>query len=252
MADASAAPREARALPVDAVLFDLDGTLADTAPDLAAALNRVREQCGLEPVPLARLRPSASHGARGLLGTGMGIAPGHPDYAGLRDAFLAHYEAALCVGTTLFAEVGTLLDAIEARALKWGIVTNKAERFTTPLLDSLGLGKRPGAVVCGDTTPFAKPHPAPLLAAAARLGVAPARCVYVGDAERDVTAGLAAGMRTIVARYGYIEPHETPDVWPADGFIDGPAALLAWLPRGEGGGRAGREADPLSRDTRRR
>ena len=230
---------ERRALAVDAVLFDLDGTLADTAPDLAAALNRVRIERGLEPVPAARLRSSSSHGARGLIGAGMGIAPDHPDYHALRDAFLAHYEAALCVDTTLFADVGAMLDEIESRALKWGIVTNKATRYTMPLLDLLGLGGRPAVVVCGDTTPHTKPHPAPLLAAATGLGVAPARCVYVGDAERDVAAGVAAGMRTIIARYGYIDAGENPARWPADGAIDDPGALLAWLPA-------------VSPDTRRR
>lgn len=223
-------PQVVRTLAVDAVLFDLDGTLADTAPDLAAALNRVRGARGLAPVPEARLRSSSSHGARGLLGAGMGVTPEHPDYPTLRDAFLVQYEAALCVATTLFAEVDALLDAIEARSLKWGIVTNKATRYTAPLLDLLGLGGRPGTVVCGDTTPYAKPHPAPLLAAAEQLGVAPERCVYVGDAERDVAAGIAAGMHTIVARYGYIEAHEAPETWPADGLIDDPGALLRWLP----------------------
>jgi phosphoglycolate phosphatase len=220
----------ARALPVDAVLFDLDGTLADTAPDLGAALNRVRQAQGLAPVPLETLRHASSHGARGLLRTGLGVLPEHPDYAALRDAFLAQYEAALCVDTRLFADVDALLDAIEARSLKWGIVTNKATRYTAPLIALLGLDKRTAAVVCGDTTPHAKPHPAPLLAAAEMLGVAPKRCVYVGDAERDVTAGIAAGMRTIVARYGYIEAHETPQTWPADGHIHHPRALLDWLP----------------------
>jgi phosphoglycolate phosphatase len=220
----------ARALPIDAVLFDLDGTLADTAPDLGAALNRLREGRGLDPVPIGKLRSSASHGARGLLRVGLGIAPEHPEYTALRDAFLAHYESALCVDSKLFAEVDALLDAIEARSLKWGIVTNKAARYTTPLLERLGLGGRAGAVVCGDSTPHPKPHPAPLLAAAGQLGVAPERCVYVGDAERDIAAGIAAGMRTIIARYGYIEAHECPEMWPADGGIDHPAALLGWLP----------------------
>jgi N-acetyl-D-muramate 6-phosphate phosphatase len=219
-----------RALPVDAVLFDLDGTLADTAPDLGAALNRVRQAQGLEPVPLETLRHASSHGARGLLRTGLGVLPEHPDYVALRDAFLAQYEAALCVDTRLFADIDALLDAIEARSLKWGIVTNKATRYTAPLIARLGLDQRTTAVVCGDTTPHAKPHPAPLLAAAEMLGVAPQRCVYVGDAERDVTAGIAAGMRTIVARYGYIEAHETPETWPADGHIHQPTALLDWLP----------------------
>jgi phosphoglycolate phosphatase len=160
----------------------------------------------------------------------MGIAPEHPGYRELRDAFLAHYESALCIATTLFADVDLMLGEIESRALKWGIVTNKATRYTMPLLDLLGLGGRAGIVVCGDTTPHTKPHPAPLLAAATGLGVLPSRCVYVGDAERDVAAGMAAGMRTIVARYGYIDADEDPESWPADGTIDGPGALLAWLP----------------------
>jgi len=230
MPDARSPLRSAYALPVDAVLFDLDGTLADTAPDLAAALNRVRADRGLAPVPASGLRSSSSHGARGLIGAGMGVAPDHPDYHALRDAFLAHYETGLCVDTTLFGNVEALLAAIESRALKWGIVTNKAARYTMRLLDLLGLGERAGIVVCGDTTPHTKPHPAPLLAAAAGLGVSPARCVYVGDAERDVAAGVAAGMRTIVARYGYIDVGEDPESWSADGAIDNPGALLAWLP----------------------
>ena len=230
MADAQSERRAARALEVDAVLFDLDGTLADTAPDLAAALNRVRVDRVLEPVPPARLRSSSSHGARGLIGTGMGVAPDHPDYRELRDAFLAHYESALCVDTALFADVDAMLGEIESRKLKWGIVTNKATRYTMPLLDLLGLGGRAGVVVCGDTTPHTKPHPAPLLAAAAGLGIAPERCVYVGDAERDVAAGVAAGMHTLVARYGYIDAAEDPLRWSADVTIDDPGALLAWLP----------------------
>lgn len=230
MPDARVPARAGRALPISAVLFDLDGTLADTAPDLAAALNRVRVARGLDPVPASRLRSSSSHGARGLIGTGMGIVPDHPDYAALRTAFLAQYELGLCVDSALFADVPALLDAIETRSLKWGIVTNKASRYTTPLLEWLGLGARAGAVVCGDTTPYTKPHPAPLLAAAERLGVSAARCVYVGDAERDVAAGVAAGMHTIIARYGYIDNEEIPESWPADGLINSPSALLAWLP----------------------
>ena len=222
--------RAARVLPIDAVLFDLDGTLADTAPDLAAALNRVRRARGLDPVPLSQLRSSCSHGARGLLRTGMEITSEDPEYTTLRDAFLVQYEAALCVDTVLFNNVAAMLDAIEARSLAWGIVTNKATRYTLPLLEMLALDGRAGVVVCGDTTPHAKPHPAPLLAAAERLGIAPARCVYVGDAERDITAGIAAGMHTIIARYGYIEAHEAPESWPADGVIDNAGALLAWLP----------------------
>jgi phosphoglycolate phosphatase len=224
-----AAPQP-RVLAVTAVLFDLDGTLADTAPDLSAALNRVRSDRGLPPLPYLALRPFASHGARGLIGAGFGLAPADPEFAALRDAFLAHYEAALCVDSALFDEVLPLLDAIEARGLGWGIVTNKLTRYTLPLLDQLQLSPRAGAVVCGDTTPHAKPHPAPLLHAAQALGVLPAQCLYVGDAQRDIEAGVAAGMPAIVARYGYIEPGDTPDAWPAIGHIDRPFALLDWLP----------------------
>ena len=221
-----------RPLSIDAVLFDLDGTLADTARDLAAALNRVRADRGLEPVDVARLRPYASHGARGMLGAGMGVAPTDADFASLREAFLDHYAQALCVHTRLFDDMAALLDAIEARGLGWGVVTNKASRFTRPLLNALGLGGRARPIISGDTTLHIKPHPAPLLAAAAALGLPPERCVYVGDAERDVIAGRAAGMHTIVARYGYIEAHEEPDLWPADGIIDDPLGLVAWLPAG--------------------
>jgi phosphoglycolate phosphatase len=234
----SPAPRNAhdspRILAVDAVLFDLDGTLADTAPDLIAALNRVRADHGREPLPLADLRGYASHGARGMLGAGMEVGPDDPAFPALRDAFLDHYASALCVHSVLFAGVAPLLDAIEKRGLKWGIVTNKAARFTGPLLDALQLSTRAHAVVCGDTTPHTKPHPAPLLFAAERLGVSPGRCVYVGDAERDIIAGAAAGMPTIIARYGYIEAHEIPQNWAAAGMIDDPPALLRWLPIGAG------------------
>jgi len=228
-AAAATVPTAAR-LAVDAVLFDLDGTLADTAPDLAGALNRVRVDRGLDPLPFARLRPHASHGARGLIGAGFGYAPDHAGFAPLRDAFLAHYESALCVDSTLFPGIDLLLDAIEARALRWGIVTNKTTRLTLPLVAELGLSPRAGAIVCGDTTAHPKPHPAPLLHAARALGVAPARCVYVGDAARDIEAGRAAGMRTLVASYGYLGDADAPDAWLADGAVETPGELLAWLP----------------------
>ncbi|MEP6655991.1 MAG: HAD-IA family hydrolase [Betaproteobacteria bacterium] len=217
-------------LAIDAVLFDLDGTLVDTAPDLAGALNRVRRERGLPDMPVHALRPYASAGARGMIGAGLQIAPDHAEYPALRDAFLAHYAAALCIDSVLFDAVPEVLAALEARRLRWGIVTNKATRFTTPLLAALALPSRPQVVVCGDTTPHAKPHPAPLVAAAAALGVDPARCVYVGDAERDVIAGLAAGMQTLVARYGYIEPGDRPEAWRAHGHLASPRELLAWLP----------------------
>lgn len=219
-----------RALALDAVLFDLDGTLADTAPDLGAAVNRVRIDRGLEPMPLAILRPHASHGARGLLGAAFGVKPGDDEFAALNAVFLAHYEKALAVNTTLFAGVLDVIEAIEARALKWGIVTNKATRFTEPLVAALALSPRAGVVVCGDTTARAKPHPDPLVHAANALAVEPSRCVYVGDSERDVAAGIAAGMATLVAGYGYIADHESPRAWPADGYLDDIGELMDWLP----------------------
>ncbi len=180
------AERPARPLAVAAVLFDLDGTLADTAPDLVAALNRVRADHGLALMPYATLRPFASHGARGLVGAGFGVTPADAEFPALRDAFLTHYEAALCVHSTLFDEIEALLATLDARALRWGIVTNKVERYTRPLVGLLRLADRAGTVVCGDTTPHAKPHPEPLLHAARALGVEPGRCLYVGDAQPPI------------------------------------------------------------------
>jgi len=220
-----------RPLPVAAVLFDLDGTLADSAGDLALALNMIREARGLPPVADADLRPYASSGARGLLHRGMGITPEDAEYTTLRETFLANYASCLAHRTTLFDGVDALLDGIEARGLAWGIVTNKHTRFTLPVVASLGLSPRTPVVVAGDTTPHAKPHPAPLLHAAQALGVAPARCVYVGDDLRDVEAGNAAGMSTIVAGYGYMGVGGDARRWPATGWIDRPVDLLAWLPQ---------------------
>jgi 2-phosphoglycolate phosphatase len=220
-----------RPLAVDAVLFDLDGTLADTAGDLAGALNRVRGDRGLPPLPVAALRAHASAGARGMLQAGMGIGPDAIEFVALRDAFLEHYTRCLAETTALFDGVAELLDALDQRGLRWGIVTNKASRFTAPVVAALGLAHRAGTIVSGDTTPHAKPHPAPMHHAAGELGLEPARCAYVGDDLRDVLAGNAAGMPTLVARWGYLgsgEPHET---WPATGGADAPLDLLDWLPR---------------------
>jgi phosphoglycolate phosphatase len=220
----------AQPLPARGVLFDLDGTLADSAGDLAGALNRLRADRGLAPVPAVAMRPHASAGARGLLGAGLGIAPDHPDYPALRDAFLAYYEQGLAVTTQLFDGVAALLDALEGRGLRWGVVTNKAQRFTGPVVRALGLAERAGVIVSGDTTAHAKPHPAPLLHAAAALGLEPAACVYVGDDLRDVVAGNSAGMATIVADYGYLGESGSSAGWPATGWIDAPLELLDWLP----------------------
>lgn len=213
-----------------AVLFDLDGTLADTAADLAAALNRVRADRALPPLPLALLRPHASDGSRGMLGSGLGVTREHPEWEMLKDAFLDYYAAALAVHTRLFADAERVLAEIERRQLSWGIVTNKAARFTLPLLERLALAPRADVIVCGDTTAHAKPHPGPLLHAAARLGFAAAECVYVGDAERDVAAARAAGMAALVASYGYIGADVAPEAWEPDGLIDSLPAVLDWLP----------------------
>lgn len=213
---------------VRAVLFDLDGTLADSAPDLAAAVNCMRQSRGLEALPLAMLRPVASHGARGLLGVAFGSRPHHPDYDTLRIEFLNTYERDLCVATRLFDGVLPMIDAIEASGLPWGIVTNKAARFTDPLVELLRLHERAGAIVSGDTTAHAKPHPAPLLHAAGQMGIAPEACVYVGDDLRDIQAGQAAAMGTIAAAWGYCADTD-PAEWGADVMIREPGELMALL-----------------------
>ena len=215
---------------VRAVLFDLDGTLADTAVDLAGALNRVRADRSLPPMALELLRPHASHGARGMLGAGFGIDRESPDFELLRDSFLDYYAAGLCETTQLFEDAEKVLTEIERRGLLWGIVTNKAARFTLPILERLALSTRTVAVICGDTTANTKPHPEPLLAAALALKVDPADCLYVGDAERDIIAGRAAGMKTLIASYGYLGADDTPEHWAADGVIHTLFELLEWLP----------------------
>jgi phosphoglycolate phosphatase len=223
---------------VRGVLFDLDGTLIDSAPDLGAAVNTMRVKRGLTAMSDSSLRPYASHGARGLVGAGFNVTPEQAEFGALRDEFLSCYATALCVRTVVFPDVPALLDALDAANLPWGIVTNKATRFTLPLLDALGLSLRPRCIVCGDTVARAKPHPDPLLAAAERLGVPPQDCVYVGDAERDVQAGIAAGMTTVVARYGYIAESERPDQWSANAVVDAPLGVLAWLRERESAQRA--------------
>lgn len=213
----------------DAVLFDFDGTLADTAPDLAAAVNQMRHTRGLAPAPLERLRPLASAGARGLIGGAFGIGPDHADFAAMREEFLANYEANLRVETVLFPGIDAVLDDLDARGVRWGIVTNKVARLTDPLVKLMHLDARAACVVSGDTTPYSKPHPAPLLHAAEALGIAPQRVVYVGDDLRDVQAGAAAGMATIAAAYGYCGNDVPPSQWNAHYVADTTATLLALL-----------------------
>ena len=207
-----------------AILFDLDGTLADTAPDLAGAINQVRSARGLAPAPYESLRPVASAGARGLIGAAFGLQPEDPGYDELRTAFLENYEAAIAVQSRLFDGIPVLLQGLQADGLSWGIVTNKAARFTDRLVPQIGL-QHARCVISGDTTPHAKPHPAPLLEAARRIALAPQECWYVGDDLRDVQAGRAAGMVTIAAGWGYCGNIE-PATWGADALVATPLDLL--------------------------
>ena len=210
--------------PPRAILFDLDGTLADTAPDLAGAMNRLRIARGLPPTPYEMLRPVASAGARGLIGAAFGLQPGDESYEELRVAFLDNYASALAQDSRLFEGVHALLETLEEFGLAWGIVTNKAARFTEPLVPLIGL-KGAGCVISGDTTPHAKPHPAPLLEAARRLDMLPADCWYVGDDLRDIQAGQAAGMATIAAAWGYCGD-APPVTWNADAVAETPAQII--------------------------
>lgn len=214
---------------IKAVLFDLDGTLADTAPDLAAALNRLLEEHGRPSVPLESARRVTSNGARGLIGAGFGITPEHSNYAALQLRFLDLYEQAVCVETRLFPEIDALLEHIETNGLLWGIVTNKAARFTLPLVQAMDLGRRAACVVCGDTTAHPKPAPDPLLHASVQIGVAPAHCLYIGDDLRDIQAARAAGMPVLAATYGYLGNGEPPDQWGADALISSPIEVLNFL-----------------------
>jgi phosphoglycolate phosphatase len=210
-------------------LFDLDGTLADTAPDLARALNRLRGDRALSPLPPGDLRAHASSGARGLIQAGLGITRDDPEFSALRESFLNHYGDGLCVDTRLFPGIAELLDALDARSTPWGIVTNKAERFTLPLMRLLGLDLRAACIVGGDTTPFLKPHPEPLLHASRALGMAPEQCIYLGDDLRDVEAAHAAGMMPIAVRWGYLGTGPALEAWNADAVIDEPFEVLNFL-----------------------
>jgi phosphoglycolate phosphatase len=214
---------------VQAVLFDLDGTLIDSAPDLAGAANALRAVRGLPPLPYEALRPLVGTGARGMVGAALGAAPGDADFIDLRDEFLQCYQRDLLRLTRIFDDAAVLIDELDRRGMRWGVVTNKAERFALPVLTGLQLLSRSAVTVCGDTTPHAKPHPEPLLEAARRLGLAPADCVYVGDDLRDVQAGKAAGMPTLAAAWGYLGQGESIDEWGADAIVDRPAEVLKWL-----------------------
>lgn len=213
-----------------AVLFDFDGTLADTAPDLGGALNAMRAERGMAALPIENVRPFASSGARGLLRAGFGMTPEHPDYNAMRTDFLAKYERDICVHTQLFEGIPGVLGELVARGMPWGIVTNKSTRLTRLVVEKLAPSPAPSCVVSGDTTPHMKPHPAPLLHAAEILGVPPADCWYLGDDLRDIQAARAAGMTPVAVEYGYSGAEGGgPRSWNADHVIARPRDLLSLL-----------------------
>lgn len=213
----------------EAIFFDLDGTLADTAPDLAAAANRLRTEEGLPPLPLASLRPHTSSGVRGMLRTAFDMAPEHPDYPAFAQRFLDHYQAALCVHSRLFDQMDTVLHTLESADIKWGIVTNKRSAYTLPLIEALGLHTRASCIISGDSAPKPKPAPDTLLKACIDARVDPLRCLYVGDDYRDIVAGRAAGMGTAAAAWGYLGVDLPIDQWQADHIIQQPMELLALI-----------------------
>jgi len=211
------------------VLFDLDGTLADTAPDLARALNELLVENGRKPLPYETIRPQVSHGATALITLGFGLQPEAPGFEALRQRLLANYQAGLCRETRLFPGMTAVLAALRMRGCNWGVVTNKPAFLTEPLMTALGLGTDAACIVSGDSTANRKPHPGPMLHACALAGSRPEQCLYVGDAERDVTAGKMAGMPTLVALFGYIGDNERPQDWGADGMVQHPGEILVWL-----------------------
>jgi N-acetyl-D-muramate 6-phosphate phosphatase len=215
-------------MPLQALLFDLDGTLVDSAPDLAASANELLARRGRQVLPLHRLRPHGGSGARGMLGEAFGVRPGDEAYEPLKHEFLEHYATRLLELTLPFAGVPALLSGLRTRGLRWGIVTNKATRFAAPLVHGLGLAPSDGCLVAGDTTPHTKPHPAPLLEAARRLGVPPQACAYVGDDHRDMLAAQAAGMAGWAATWGYLGTVE-PARWGAQCLLAEPLAVLKQL-----------------------
>jgi phosphoglycolate phosphatase len=217
---------------VEGVLFDLDGTLVDTAPDLVAVLNRMLAEAGRAAIPYAIARNEVSNGASGLVQLGFGTGLAAMEFERLSVRFIELYTARVCVKSRIFRGLENIHEVVYKEGMRWGIVTNKPRLMTLPLLEHLGLAGLPGSIVSGDQLPQRKPHPAPLLLAAEELGVSPDRCVYVGDAPRDIQAGRAAGMMTIAAGYGYIRPREDVLAWGADRLVRCPAEVADWLAEG--------------------
>ena len=214
---------------ISAVLFDLDGTLIDSAPDLGAAADKMRTDRGLASIPVAEYRFMAGAGARGMLSVAFGMTPEHEEFESLKEEFFRNYEVDLTCGTYAFDGVNEMISQLNTANLKWGVVTNKSQRFTLPLTSAMPLFKTAQTIVSGDTTPHAKPHPAPIIEAVRQLGLVPAQCIYVGDDERDIIAGRAAGMPTVAAAYGYLGVRSDISDWNADAVINSPAALLQLL-----------------------
>lgn len=214
---------------IELVLFDLDGTLIDSAPDLGAAADKMRTDRGLTSLPLESYRHMAGAGARGMLGIAFDMKPDHADYDAMKEEFFQNYERSMTVRTCVFDGVPELLAQLDAKGLPWGVVTNKSKRFTDPLTQAMPLFANAATVISGDTTPHAKPHPAPLFEAARRVGIAPTRCLYVGDDERDIVAGLAAGMGTVAATYGYLGSQGNAVHWGAQAHINCALDLLHLL-----------------------
>lgn len=212
---------------ISTIFFDLDGTLVDTAPDLGYALNLQLEQHGKKPLPMEQIRPIASHGSMGLLKLGFVITPENADFAAMRDEYLNLYEQVFTRSPTLFDGVADLLESIESKGLRWGVVTNKPSRFTLSLLQSIHLDHRAACIVSGDDAPRAKPYPDTLLMACTQANVKAENCIYIGDAERDIEAGNAAGMKTVVALWGYIADTDEPSQWGADVMIETPSEILS-------------------------
>jgi len=214
---------------VDAVLFDLDGTLIDSAPDLGAAVDKMRVDRGMSSLPLSHYRPMAGAGARGMIGLAFGFTPEHPEYDALKEEFFRNYEACMTQRTFAFEGVAAMIESLVSRQMPWGVVTNKSKRFAEPLTQAMPLFATSSVVISGDTTPYAKPHPEPLFEAARRLNVDPSRCVYVGDDERDIVAGHAAAMKTVAATYGYLGSRADVVSWQAHAQIDAPLQFLNLL-----------------------